>query len=280
METKIGFIGQGWIGKNYADYFEDRGFEVIRFALEEPYINNKDKIKECDIVFIAVPTPSTPRNGFEYDIVGKSVQLVGKGKIAVIRSTLVPGTTEIIQKDNPDIIIIHVPEFFTRQWIGKEIPNPDRNIYGIASDTAGHKDAVHRLMDVMPKARYELVCSSREAELIKYARNCMGYTRVIFTNLLFDLAQKLDVDWDKIEQATMADPLQASYYLKPNQKGGRGAGGPCYIKDMVAFRNLYKEKVGEKEGLDVIVSLEEKNKKLLRESGKDLDLLSGVYGDE
>src|SRR3989344_9432020 len=99
METKIGFIGQGWIGKNYADYFEDRGFEVIRFALEEPYINNKDKIKECDIVFIAVPTPSTPRNGFEYDIVGKSVQLVGKGKIAVIRSTLVPGTTEIIQKD-------------------------------------------------------------------------------------------------------------------------------------------------------------------------------------
>ena len=41
---KIGFIGQGWIGKNYADDFERRGLEVVRYALEEPYVKNKDKI--------------------------------------------------------------------------------------------------------------------------------------------------------------------------------------------------------------------------------------------
>ncbi len=57
---KIGFIGQGWIGKNYADDFEKRGFEVVRYAQEEPYIKNKEAIADCDIVFIAVPTPSTP----------------------------------------------------------------------------------------------------------------------------------------------------------------------------------------------------------------------------
>ena len=59
-KEKIGFIGQGFIGKNYADDFERRGFEVIRYALEEPYRANKEKIRECDIVFIAVPTPTTP----------------------------------------------------------------------------------------------------------------------------------------------------------------------------------------------------------------------------
>jgi len=57
MGKKIGFIGQGWIGKNYADDFEKRGYEIVRYALESPYIDNKEKIKECDIVFIAVPTP-------------------------------------------------------------------------------------------------------------------------------------------------------------------------------------------------------------------------------
>ncbi len=29
---KIGFIGQGWIGKNYADDFEHRGYRVVRYS--------------------------------------------------------------------------------------------------------------------------------------------------------------------------------------------------------------------------------------------------------
>ena len=40
----IGFIGQGWIGKHYADDFEKRGYEVIRYALEEPYRANRARV--------------------------------------------------------------------------------------------------------------------------------------------------------------------------------------------------------------------------------------------
>ena len=64
----IGFVGQGWIGKHYADNFEARGYMVVRYALEEPYVKNKEKIKECGIVFIAVPTPTSPK-GFDASIV-------------------------------------------------------------------------------------------------------------------------------------------------------------------------------------------------------------------
>ena len=94
---KIGFIGQGWIGKNYADYFEESGFPTTRYALEEPYVGNKDKIAECDIVFMAVPTPST-MEGFDDSIVRSAVKLVGKGKVAVIKSTILTGTTRSVQK--------------------------------------------------------------------------------------------------------------------------------------------------------------------------------------
>ena len=51
---KIGFIGQGWIGRHCADDFESRGYEVVRYALEDAYVGNKERIAECDIVFIAV----------------------------------------------------------------------------------------------------------------------------------------------------------------------------------------------------------------------------------
>ena len=102
MGKIIGFIGQGWIGKNYADDFEKRGYETVRYSLEKPYVDNKEKIKDCDLVFIAVPTPTTP-TGFDDSILRQTVKLVGKGKIAVIKSTVLPGTTESIQRENPDI---------------------------------------------------------------------------------------------------------------------------------------------------------------------------------
>ena len=79
-------------GMKIADDFERRGYETVRYSLEEPYIGNKDKIKDCEFVFIAVPTPTTP-SGFDFSIVKASIRLVGKGKTAVIKSTIVPGTT-------------------------------------------------------------------------------------------------------------------------------------------------------------------------------------------
>src|SRR3989344_5381940 len=99
----IGFIGQGWIGKHYADEFESRGFSTTRYALEEPYVANKEKIALCDIVLIAVPTPTTPA-GFDDSIVREAVGLVGVGKTAVIKSTIVPSTTVSIQEAYPDRI--------------------------------------------------------------------------------------------------------------------------------------------------------------------------------
>jgi UDP-N-acetyl-D-mannosaminuronate dehydrogenase len=75
--TKIGFIGQGWIGKNYADDFESRGFDVVRYSLEDEYVINKGLISGCDVVFIAVPTPT--KNGvFDDSIVREALGLVGK----------------------------------------------------------------------------------------------------------------------------------------------------------------------------------------------------------
>ncbi len=96
IAKKIGFIGQGWIGKHYADDFESRGFSVVRYAKENGHEGNAGLIQECDIVFIAVPTPTTPE-GFDDHIVREVIKLVGKGKGAIIKSTVMPGTTVAIQ---------------------------------------------------------------------------------------------------------------------------------------------------------------------------------------
>jgi len=296
-EKLIGFIGQGWIGKNYADDFEKRGYSVVRYALEEPYVNNGDKIKDCDIVFIAVPTPSTT-DGFNDSILRKAIKSAGKGKTAVIKSTILPGTTESIQEENPDIFVMHSPEFLTEATAAYDAANPNRNIVGIPLDTEEYKEKAKEVMAVLPRAPFELICKAKEAELIKYGGNNWFYFKIIFMNLLYDLAIKNGCNYDVIRDGMAADPRIGKSHLMPVHKsgtlgsdnydlrtekdkgGGRGAGGHCFIKDFAAFREIYEKTVGDEKGVAVLKALEDKNIDLLVKSKKDLDLLKGVYGED
>ncbi|MFA6519976.1 MAG: hypothetical protein WCT41_04160 [Candidatus Paceibacterota bacterium] len=274
----IGFIGQGYIGKNYADDFEKRGFSTVRYALEEPYRGNEGNIRKCDIVFIAVPTPTTP-GGFDDSIVREAIGLTGVGKIVIVKSTILPGTTKSFQAQYPDRVIFYSPEFLSEATAAHDAAHPFSNILGATADDAAHKTSAEQVHAVLPSSPFSLTCDSTEAELIKYAHNGSGFVEVVFFNVMYELAQKLGANWTSIEKAMRADPYIANRYAKPVHKTGRGAGGHCFIKDFAALRGMYEKKVGDSLGTAALVAFEQKNISLLKESGKDLDLLEGVYGD-
>lgn len=272
----IGFIGQGWIGKNYADNLEDRGYKVVRYSQEKPYISNKNKIKNCDIVLIAVPAPTTPK-GFDDTIIRQVLKLVGKGKIAVIKSTIPPDTTEKLQKENPDIYVFHSPEFLSKATAREDVDHPYMNIIGLPKNNKVYKEKAQMVMSVLPKASTNIICQAKEAEIIKYACNCFKYSKVVFFNLIYDLCQNLNCDFEQIKKALEADPMIANWHLDPVHKSGRGAGGCCFIKDFAAFKDFYsKYNKNDKLGIAVINALEAKNLKLLKDSNKSQDEVAKV----
>ena len=281
----VGYVGQGFIGKNYADDMERRGFSVIRYALEEPYRANKEKIRDCDIVFIAVPTPTTPEK-FDDSIVRAALSLVGKGKTAVIKSTLLPHTTERLQKDFPDIFVMHSPEFLREATAAYDASHPDRNIIGIPEDADSFRERAKEVLRILPQAPFELVSSSLEAELVKYAGNSWLYVKVIYVNMLYDLAQALGARYEIVRDALAADPRIGRSHLDPVHQSGhggnpaRGAGGHCLIKDFEALRRLYIDKVPDEYGAGVFDTIAAKNIDLLLSSEKDVELLKGVYGED
>jgi UDPglucose 6-dehydrogenase len=275
----IGFIGQGWIGRNYADDFEARGYDTVRYSLESHYVKNKEKIKKCDIVFIAVPTPTTP-HGFDASIVESAFKLVGKGKVAVVKSTILPGTTVEFQKKNPGVVIVYAPEFLSEGTAAYDAAHPFSNIVGIPVDDKAHRDAADRIFEVLPAAPFKLVCSSTEAEVIKYSHNMSGYTQIITFNLLYDIALKLGCSWSNVYAALSNDPYICNRYSQPVHKSGRGAGGGCFIKDFAAYAELYKKEIKDKPGIAFLEAAQKKNIDLLVSSNKDLHLLEGVYGPD
>lgn len=282
----IGFIGQGWIGKNYADDFERRGFSVVRYSKDAPYNNteNKEEIAKCDIVFLAVPTPTTPK-GFDDRILREVIQLVGKGKIAVIKSTILPGTTENIQRKNQDIFVFHSPEFLREASAKDDAAHPERNIIGTPKDSEEYKKKAQEILDVLPPAPFNLICGAKDAELVKYAGNAFLYMKVVYANLLYDLAEKIGCDFDVVKEAVCSDPRIGHSHMHPIHQSGhggvpaRGAGGHCFIKDFAMFEKLYAKKSEDILGRAILRALEKKNIALLKKSKKDLELLRGVYGE-
>lgn len=277
---KIGFIGQGFVGKSYADDFEDRGFTVVRYSLESEYVKNKNLIKECDVVFVAVPTPTINKK-FDSSIVENALKLVGDGKIAVIKSTIIPGATDVLQNKFPKKIVVVSPEFLNASTAKDDAKKPIINIVGIPQQFPGHDIYAKKVLSIMSKSKNEFILKAREAELFKYTHNIHGFFRVIFANLIYDLAEKIGADYAEIKKIMDIDPYMtnlASYYNNPIHKTGRGAGGACFIKDFSAFLEVYKKMVGDKHGVKILESLEKKNLQLLISTKKDLDLIKGVYG--
>lgn len=284
-DLKIGFVGQGFIGKNMADDFEERSFKTVRYSLDSEYVGNKDLIAECDIVFFALPTPTTPE-GFDYSILKKEVGLVGKGKIAVIKSTVLPGTTEKIQKEHGDIFVLHSPEFLVASEARESARHPERNLVGVPVENKEYQEKAEKVLEVLPKAPYEKILLSKETELIKYIGNCFLYNKVVFMNMMYDLAKSIGADWTKVAEAVSGDSRIGKSHMNPahaslegKTRVGRGAGGYCFIKDFEAFFGFCIEKNLDPKSMRVLESIRDKNIDLLLSTQKDLDLLQGVYGE-
>lgn len=287
MKT-IGFIGQGWIGKHYADDFEARGHAVVRYALEEPYHRNQEAIATCDIVFIAVPTPTTVE-GFSAAAVTDALKNLSPGTTAVIKSTLLPGTTESLQATFPELFVLHSPEFLREASAAHDAAHPERNLIGIPQQSDVYQQKAEAVLAVLPSAPYQKIMPAREAELVKYAGNCFLMTKVVFMNVLYDLAQALEVSYDTLREALAADPRIGASHTNPIHVSGhvanqtpstqRGAGGHCFIKDFEALRRLSQTHNLNGESVELLNAIVSLNNRLLTETGKDLDILAAVYGE-
>lgn len=292
----IGFIGQGFIGKAYADDFESRGYTVVRYGLQSEYVGNRDKIATCDVVFIAVNAATVPAGtlrddghpAVRYDDsnVRETPSLTKPGAIVVIKSTLPPGMTASIQKQYPDRIILHSPEFLLETTAATDASNPERNIVGMPVTDDAHQDAARLVLSLLPKAPYELVTSAENAELIKYGNNAFLFVKIVFANMFYQLAEMHGADWEVIREAIGKDPRIGPSHMDlqvkedmPGVMRRRGAGRSCFIKDWAELSELFAATFpDDTSAIQALRGFEYKNAELLREFDRYVDLLEGVYG--
>jgi UDPglucose 6-dehydrogenase len=78
--------------------------------------------------------------------------------------------------------------------------------------------------------------------MVKYLTNTFLSVKVSFANEIYQLCDKLNVDYDKvIEYATHDERLGKSHWSVPGHDNDYGFGGHCFPKDLSALISLSNE---------------------------------------
>ncbi len=231
-------MGIGMVGGALNYYFEIAGIKT-RVYDKYKHLGSVDEVNGADVVFICVPTPyDDKKNGFDISYVEDAVSSLMGEKIVVIKSTVLPGTTEKLQKRYNQHKLLFNPEFLVEKTAKSDMRSPDRQIIGFTDRSL---DIAQDILELLPKAPFQKIILATEAEMVKYFANTFLATKVIFANQIYDLCQKLGIDYDVTKECAAADKRIGPSHLDVNFDNYRGYGGKCLPKDIKAFIQLADE---------------------------------------
>ena len=209
-------------------------------------------VMSSDISFISVGTPSQ-RNG-KLDLsyvrkvcadIGQSLRQKDSFHWIVLRSTVLPGTTESVitpaleaasgKKVGRDFLVCFNPEFLREGTAVADFFNPPFTVIG--TDDPILAAPIHELYSFLSAQMWET--SIQAAEMIKYSCNAFHALKVAFANEMGSISRAFGVDPKIVSDIFKSDTRLniSTAYLSP----GFAFGGSCLPKDLKALTYRARE---------------------------------------
>ncbi len=209
-------------------------------------------VLNSDVSFVCVGTPSLRNGKLDLSHIEKVAREIGAalkqkqtGHTFVLRSTVLPGTTESIvapileqasgRRSGVDFTVAYNPEFMREGSAVADFLQPPYTIIG--AQHASQLDILRQLYSHTPARLFET--NIAVAEMVKYLSNAFHAVKVTFANEVGTLCKHLGVDAHAVTQIFASDTrLNISpAYLSP----GFAFGGSCLPKDVRALTYKAKE---------------------------------------
>ncbi len=252
-KKNIGIIGRGFVGTAVAHGFSNStGYDANIRIYDKDQSKSQNSLEEVvlksEFIFISVPTPSSEDGSISLDVLNKcisEINEVAESKnnpegIFLIRSTVIPGTTNDLQQKFPNLKFVFNPEFLTERSANFDFLSQSRFVLG------GEKENISKVSDLY-RDRFGSSVSIIEtdfqsAELIKYVCNNFFATKVSFLNEMRLLSDKINANWDDVIEGFVRDGrVGHSHVNVPGPDGKFGFGGSCFPKDIQAMINFGEE---------------------------------------
>lgn len=253
----LGIIGCGVVGQATANGFRKKGHKVFCYDINGKFLLLNDVLKQCNILFICVPTPAGKNGDIDLSMLDDAINKVAvKGKIVVIRSTVPPGTTRKYAQKYKNVKFIFNPEFLTEKTAEYDFLHPDKIVVG-----GNNKKAIDIVSNLYKNFKAPIIKTDFEtAEMVKYFINCFYATKVIFANQIYDICQKAGINYEKVKKIAVLDKRIADSHFEIFHKGYRGFGGKCLPKDLSGLI-AFAKKIGVE--ADLFQKIKKINEKLL-----------------
>lgn len=255
----IGIVGQGFVGTAVREKMREDFlvYTYDKYNNDQSLIYNRDTIiqdhraigidtlvSECEVIFVCVPTPMFEDGECDTRIVRSVIEDIAheaeaqdRKVITVLKSTVPPGTVKGLNEISKRVGVTFSPEFLTEANSVNDFKTQKRIVLGI--DWAEYIDPVFDIFKTSFPDADIFVINSNEAEMVKYMTNLFLATKVSFFNDMYQICQKLGINYDQVIEVTLADPrIGKSHYRVPGPDGDYGYGGHCFPKDMNAMLYL------------------------------------------
>jgi len=204
-------------------------------------------VKGCEVVFIAVGTPSNADGSANINYVMNAAKQIGDvmtdDLVVAVKSTVPVGTCNEIDKLISQIIrdrgesfkceVVSSPEFLKEGDAVGDFRRPDRIVIGSDSDSA--IQIMKQLFAPLTRNHDRFIVTNRESsELGKYAANAMLATRISFMNEMSRISERTGADIEQVRAIVGSDSRIGPDFLY----AGPGFGGSCFPKDLRALRQL------------------------------------------
>jgi UDPglucose 6-dehydrogenase len=159
--------------------------------------------------------------------------------IYILKSTVLPGTTQSLSKKYSNIKIIFSPEFLTERTAKLDMLTQSRIILG---GELSLTKKVKILFNQRFKIKNIIQTDLKTAELIKYMNNTFFATKVSIMNEFKLLSNKIGANWEDALKGFVSDGRIGDSHLNvPGHDGKLGYGGTCFPKDVNALLSFSKK---------------------------------------
>ncbi|MFH1051384.1 MAG: nucleotide sugar dehydrogenase [bacterium] len=261
----VGVVGMGYVGLPLALEYALHGIKTLGFELDKAKVNmlnkgenyNQDidsrlitkchknknlsstadfsRLKECDAIFICVPTPFTVNKDPDISFILKAAKDISdnlkKGQIIILKSTTFPGTTEkyvlpILEKSGlkagRDFYLAFSPERIdpgNKIWNTRNTPIVVGGINEESTTLAVELTKI-AIENVVP------VSSPSIAEMEKLLENIFRSVNIALVNELAQLCDRIGVNIWEVVEAASTKPFGFMPFWP-----GPGIGGHCILID-------------------------------------------------
>lgn len=245
---KFGVVGFGFLGTAIVHGFGLHA-DIKIYDKFMDYDSLEDVVKHSEVIWIGLPTPMDMQTGaMDLSIILENVEKINAmvkskdKKIVVIKSTVTPGTTRQLSNKYDNLHFVMNPEFLTARNNRLDFISASRIIIGAEEEWVGDKmEEVYRYRFGNSTPIYR--CGWEEAEITKYGANCFFAVKISYFNFIYDMCQRLGLDFDTVRDMILADGrIGRSHASVPGWDGQRGYSGACFPKDVNAFIKFAKDR--------------------------------------